>query len=170
MVTPGTPRLLQPEQISSPGTFAMKVVIPGVWLGIWAWCTTNLFSPHPTVWGSGDPPDWAKWVFVAGLFLGIWIFSRLAIPLKRITLHSDHLVVSNFLREIVIPMGDVLRVGVAPSWQINDTPVGFIELRRDSGFGTRLSFYPRSQDAYDFLNDVVTTWQAQHAPKSGNAP
>lgn len=143
--------------ISSVMTFPMKFLFPLVWGSGWCYGTVQLFRDPPGIsWqGGGVPPVWAKWVFAGCLVLGAVILGRAGAPLKRITIEQGHLVISNYLRQVVVPLRSISAVGLSTRWTVNDTPVGIIELRDPTDFGQRVTFYPRDESAYQELREAV---------------
>lgn len=160
-----------PTVISSPLTFVMKVLFPGVWLLLFGWATVHFMSGGTSIhWGGGvQPPWWAKWVFLLVLIAGSWIFGRTCIPLKKITLSGDHLLVSNFLQEIALPLEEVAEVGLVAGMRVNNSPVGYISLNREGRFGNELIFFPRSEKAYKLLQSAVDGSGASKARVSGQS-
>lgn len=159
-------RSAQPTVITSPMTFVMKVVFPAIWLSLFGWATVHFMSGGTSIrWGGGiQPPWWAKWVFLLVLMAGSWIIGRGCIPLKKITLAGDMLLVSNFLQEISLPLAEIAEVGLVSGMRVNDTPVGYLSLAREGRFGKELMFYPRSEQAFNLLRTAVDTRGAGKMP------
>lgn len=144
-------------RVSSGATFFMKVLFPLLWLGVFGWGTAEMFAHNPTIqWeGGGAPPAWAKWVFTGTLCFAAFFFGRYLMPIKRVELAGKELVISNYLREVRIPLTEVVRVGHSNNITLNDTPLGILELAQDHGFGTEVLFYPRSEESFNYLARLV---------------
>jgi hypothetical protein len=76
------------------------------------------------------------------------------IPLKRVVLEGDNLHVSNYLREITIPLADISSL-----WphrhQEDSSPFAIITLRAPSDFGQTIRFLLRSEEAYNALRSAL---------------
>jgi hypothetical protein len=143
--------------LSSALTIPMKFLFPLVWGGAWSWATAELFMDPPGIkWqGGGLPPVWAKWVFLGILAVSAVMLGKLCLPLKRIVLQGDHLLVSNYRQEIRVSLRQVADVGLVKGWSLNDTPVGYINFSQSTDFGPAVSFYPRSEEAFKLLQSAV---------------
>ena len=131
------------RRLSSAQTFLMKYVVPTVWLLAFTMGTVSLFltGGYSDPRGFPPPPE-MKWLFlgvtVAGGFFLYWFGTRL----KQVEIDEQWLYVSNFLREVRIPLLDVEEVS-ENRW-INTRPIT-VEFRRDTGFGTRIIFMPKTR-------------------------
>jgi hypothetical protein len=129
--------------ISSGQTFFMKFVFPAVWLTGFAAVTVALFTGGRITNPDGlPPPTEMKWLFfgatvIGGLFL-FWCCMRL----KRVELDDDSLHISNYLREVRVPLRDIEEI-TENRW-INIRPVT-LEFRRDTEFGPRITFMPKTR-------------------------
>ena len=92
--------------LSSRWTLLFKFGFPIIWGGLWSYATALLFvDPSSVTWhGGGEPPPWAKWLFLAFLVLGAVTCARVCLPLKRVMLDDESLVVSNYFRSIRVPL------------------------------------------------------------------
>ncbi|MEP6571741.1 MAG: hypothetical protein ABJD11_03565 [Gemmatimonadota bacterium] len=142
------------ESLSSSGTFLMKFLFPVVWLGGFGLGTLGLWTgtPHVRWEGQDTAPPWAKWIFLAGLFLGAWLIGRIAVPLKRVILSGDKLLISNYFSEVSVPLTSVLRVGLSRNESVNNTPLAFVELKEPCAFGSIVQFIPRSPEDLETLS------------------
>ena len=95
-----------PRVISAPDTFFAKVVLSAVLLIGVAWL---VWAIRREVVDPG--PDGVSAQTIATRLFGIvwatWILFRWFIPLKRVILSDTSLHVSNFLREVIVPLRDV---------------------------------------------------------------
>ena len=128
--------------LSSAQTFVMKFVFPIVWISGFGFGTLALWVGAingPT--SHGAPPE-MKWVF-----LGAWIAGTAFIlwgcaGLKRVRMDRDFLYVSNFRREIVVPLSSI--GSVTESRWISIHPVT-IHLRVPTEFGDKVTFMPTAR-------------------------
>lgn len=159
---------MQEMSISSAETFITKFVFPAGWLAGFGLATADLFSSAPRIhWeGGGTPPAWAKWAFLAAFVAGTYMLQRVAMPLKAIRLAGNRLIISNYVRRITVPLKDVARVGLIKDWTVNNRPVGIIEFRTPTPFGTSVTFYPRSEEAYGWLTRLIPEAVANDPPGS----
>jgi hypothetical protein len=127
--------------LSSGRTFVTKVVLPTVWLAGFAVATVLLLKTP----GLTDPdrsllPPEMKWLFLGGIMLGAWFLYWHCVRLKRVEIDEQWLYVSNFLREIRIPLGDIEEV-TENRW-VSTRPIT-VEFRRETEFGSSIIFMPR---------------------------
>ncbi len=100
-----TPDSLQ--TISAPYTFAFKFLFPTVWIAGFSLMTLSLFL-DPGSLGGHSPL--AKWVFLVGTVAGIALIRAAVVPLRRVRMDTKSLYVSNYHKEIVVPLADVVSV------------------------------------------------------------
>jgi hypothetical protein len=81
-----------------------------------------------------------KWLFLFAWLLGIATFSYIGFRLKRVRIDDEHLLISNYVREIRIPFRDLEEVTENRWW--NHHPVT-LHLRSESVFGTKIVFMPK---------------------------
>ena len=125
------------QTISSALTFAMKVVFPVVWIAIVGTLTVRLFLETGRVEGGagGSPSPAAAWIVLVTAVPG-----QDAKPTETAPeLDRKALYVSNFMKEVVVPLREVDRI-TENRW-VNIHPVT-IHFRRDRGFGSRIVFMP----------------------------
>ncbi|MET0463901.1 MAG: hypothetical protein ABW007_12140 [Chitinophagaceae bacterium] len=99
---------------------------------------------------------------VGGLLL-FGILAKLASRLKKVYLAEDTLYVSNYLRQIRIPLSEVASVEVSSIGGKQPMTVA-IRLRRPTEFGRRIVFIPRAFGclAQDVAAEVRAAVEAQH--------
>jgi len=128
--------------ISSAQTFFLKVVLPPLWIGTFAVVTLLFFVGAPGFREShGSPtPGWMKWLFLVVTVAGSGLIYWFCVRLKRVELDRNALYVSNYLKEIPIPLRDV--EGITENRWANPHPVT-VRFRRDTDFGTSIVFAPK---------------------------
>ena len=145
--------------LSSRWTPLFKFVFPVAWGGLFGYGTGLLFlNPSGVRWhGGGEPPSWAKWVFLAGLFLGGFLCARIA-KLKRVVLDEDSVVISNYLRRVRVPFKQIRAGGIEPDTAVevyggvgpigvrDRRPLVALEFSGRTPFGRSIEFIPRSQE------------------------
>jgi len=125
--------------LSSAQTFLVKFVFPTIWISMFGLGTLGLFLGVFRDCGDAAPPDWMRWQFLA-----IWIVGSAFIwwgcaRLKRVRTDGSAIYVSNYFREVRIPL-DAIRDVTENRW-INIHPVT-IHFRHDTPFGGRIVFMP----------------------------
>ena len=130
-----------PRTLSSAQTFFTKFIFPALWIGIFGMGTVVLFaterlSHHPGARAVAD----VKWLFLAVWIVGsafiYWACGRL----KRVRMDDSSLYISNYVREVRVPLLQV-RAVTENRW-INIHPVA-IEFRAATAFGDRVVFMPK---------------------------
>jgi hypothetical protein len=90
--------------------------------------------------GANPPPAPMKWIFLAMWVLGTALFLWLLAPLKKVRIDGTSLYVSNYRREITVPLSEI--ESVSENWWMNHHPVT-IHLRHETPFGRRITFIPQ---------------------------
>jgi hypothetical protein len=128
------------HQLSSSRTLVTKFVLPVVWLAGFGVATLLLFTTGGLSGPDGlPPPPEMKWLFVGAIGLGGWFLYWFCGRLKRVEIDEQWLYVSNFLREIRVPLADIEEV-TENRW-INIRPIT-VEFRRETEFGSSIIFMP----------------------------
>lgn len=117
----------------------MKFVSPVVWIGGFGFGTALLFRPSDAFGDRPPPPD-LKWIFLAGLIAGTVLIYWCGVRLMRVVMTDSALRISNYRREIVVPLSDVDEV-TENRW-VNVHPVTVQFIRR-TDFGHRVVFMPK---------------------------
>ena len=125
------------RRLSSLQTFLLKIVLPAVWIPLLGFFNLAAFAV-----GSNDPNAVPKWVL-----LGIWVASSAVVywngvRLKTVSVDDNFLYVSNYLKEISIPLSDIY--DVTENFWFNNHPVT-IHLRSPSEFGDKIVFIPTAR-------------------------
>ncbi len=125
----------EPRVISAKRTAFYKFVMPLLTVGVAIGIVTVALRAS-----TSSTPLFAK-VVVGGLIVAYLLGARRYADLKCVALLDDALAVSNFQREIVVPLRDVVRVRemTSRSWRTSDVIVA-IDLARDTDFGRRVTF------------------------------
>ena len=124
-----------PRVISAPDTFFAKVVLSaGLLIGVaWLGWAIRREVMHPG-------PDGVSASTIGNYLFGIvgatWFLFRWFIPLKRVILSDTSLHVSNFLREVVVPLRDVESVHQRKGTET----VIIVRFVRRTAFGRRIVF------------------------------
>lgn len=133
-----------PRTLSSAQTFPLKVVFPTLWIGALVAITLSLFLT-PAAWRGPDgrPPDPAlRWVLLFATVAGSAFIWWACIRLKRIRMDDKALYISNYSKEIVVPLANVAEV-TENRW-LNIHPVT-IAFHSDTEFGARVVFMPKAR-------------------------
>jgi hypothetical protein len=120
------------RDLSSRMTLFYKAFLPSVWIGVFAFATIQTFLGRDS-WES-------RWILLAITVGGTTVLYWLGMRLKRVRLDDDALLVSNYRREVRVPLREVERV--TGSVFLNPEIV-WLHFRRPTEFGTRIVFAPR---------------------------
>lgn len=159
--------------ISSSQTFWVKFFFPVLWIGVLVTVTLLLFlRPEPS---GPEEQSGVKWVFLVCTVSVIFLIYRVVIRLKRVRMSNQALYVSNYRREIRIPLEEVEEVAEI-RW-MSPHPVA-IKLRRETDFGREVLFMPKER-RFSFLSPhpvvgeilgAVAMVQAVRAGSTGALP
>jgi hypothetical protein len=120
--------------LSSAQTFWIKFVIPGLWTPLFG---AGMLALWPVA--RAKLPPYLPWFFLlawlAGIVFSVWIYAGL----KRVRMDQDTLYISNFLREIAVPLSEVDSV-TEKRW-IRSHPVTIV-LRHPTELGDKITFLP----------------------------
>ena len=133
-----------PRTISSAWTFPIKYVFPLLWIGGVGYALSLRMQPEAVASASapGIRPPGPPWAFFAVWLLCFTVVLWTVARLKRVRLESGALLVSNYLREIRVPLTQVMRI-TQNRW-LNGQPIT-IRFRVETPFGTRITFLPPSR-------------------------
>ena len=143
--------------LSSRWTPFWKFGFPLVWGSGWSYATAQLFTePSSVTWeGSGAPPVWAKWLFLAVLIFAGIFFRQFLMSLKKVVLEDDHLRISNYRREIRIPLSEIRAGGIDPNVAVainsDRRPLVFLHFAQETPFGKLIEFVPESPQSVSLL-------------------
>ncbi|HEX4993497.1 MAG TPA: hypothetical protein VFX87_00950 [Methylomirabilota bacterium] len=130
------------RRLSSALTFFWKVGVPLVWIPGIAACAVSAFFVTP-----GKPPDpeleSLQLSFLGVSLVGAPIFLWFAAGLKRVRREGTDLLVSNYWRELRIPVTEIKQV--YQSWAVMPWRV-VIEMRAPTELGETFIFVPRFRD------------------------
>src|SRR2546425_9541844 len=98
--------------LPSRETFVMKVVFPILWIGGFAAATVSLFSfPHSWPGAEGGAPDpEPQWTFLTITIVGALFIWWACVRLKRVRMDDHALYISNYEKEIAVPLANVAEV------------------------------------------------------------
>jgi len=124
--------------LSSKQTFWTKVIFPTLWIGGFAAGTLVMFLQPGQ--DSAAPPPPIKWIFLTATIAGAAFLYWTCMRLKQVRMDDQALYISNYLREIRVPLQQVEEVS-ENRW-VNIHPVT-IDLRDESELGRRIVFMPK---------------------------
>ncbi|MEO6690024.1 MAG: hypothetical protein ABIS07_01510 [Dokdonella sp.] len=133
---------METKFLSSAQTFIMKFVFPAIWISMFGAATLALWSGSMQARNGQNLPMEMKWVFLFGWIAGSAMILWFCAPLKRVRMDGAILHVSNYLREIAVPLTSIDRV--AENRWINIHPVT-IHFRRTTEFGDAIRFMPTAR-------------------------
>ncbi|MGP0092592.1 MAG: hypothetical protein ACLPKB_22015 [Xanthobacteraceae bacterium] len=127
--------------ISSGQTIFVKFIFPVIWIGGFGLGTLALWLAPMHARGGAPPPE-MKWVFLAVWTFGTAFILWLSAGLKRVCLDEATIYISNYVREISVPLN--LIEDVTENRWINIRPVT-IKFRHPTDFGDKVTFMPRTR-------------------------
>jgi hypothetical protein len=128
--------------LSSALTFLMKFVFPIVWISGFGLGTLALWAgAFNDSAGNGAPPE-MKWAFLAAWTAGTAFILWGCAGLKKVRMDQDSLYISNFRKEIVVPLSSI--GSVTENRWINIHPIT-IHFRAPTEFGNKVTFMPTSR-------------------------
>jgi hypothetical protein len=140
-------RRLREEHLSSPLTFVFKLIVPVVWPLL-----VGLLAARG-VDDQGGQPEWELFYAGGGWLTGMLIVWWTCVPLKVVRLRDgDTLMVSNYLREVGIP---VTRLLVATHLNLISLTIITLTFRDQTPFGREVRFIPA--DLKDALGRETTS-------------
>ena len=126
---------VSPRTLSSMQTFLMKVVFPILWIGGFGVGTVAM-------WFGASAPAFVRWQFlvmwIAGSAFILWSCGRL----KRVRIDREFLYVSNYRREITVPLSMI--EAVTENRWLNIHPVT-VRFRVPTEFGQTITFMPTAR-------------------------
>jgi hypothetical protein len=134
--------------LSSAWTFIEKIVFPVVWIGGFGLGTGALYIGK----GGAPPPPEMKKVFLGGWLLGSGFIYWFCVRLKRVRIDDEALYISNYLKEVRVPLRDIAEVS-ENRW-VNIHPVT-IEFRSDTEFGRSIMFMPQMRWSFGWSSHPV---------------
>jgi hypothetical protein len=145
--------LHQSQLISSQWTVIYKFILPTVWISGFGLGTLALFSSAFDV-GTVTPPYEVEWIFLGLWVLGTALFYRYCIPLKRVSIDGGELIVSNYAKEVRVPLSGIRRVSEGRFQSPRTIRVVF---DADSGLGTTIMFMPPMGFVWPWQEHPVAT-------------
>jgi hypothetical protein len=165
LVLLGVSTRVEAKTLSSAQTLFMKIIFPALWISGFGVGTLALWLGVMHGKNNAPPPDGMKWQFLV-----IWIVGTAFIlwgcsGLKRVRIDKNRLYVSNYIREIHVPLSDVRDV-TEVRW-INIHPVT-VYFRDTTEFGDKIKFMPKvrfllSWSSHPIVGELKSLARAQGA-------
>jgi hypothetical protein len=125
------------RRLSSLQTGLMKIIFPALWIPSWGFVVVMMFFG-----GVDDGDPFVKWFFLFAAVVGAAFICWSSIRLKEVSVDDNFLYVSNYLKEVSIPLSDIY--DVTENVWINIHPVT-IHLKSPSEFGYKITFMPKTR-------------------------
>ena len=119
----------------------MKFVVPALWIAGFGFGNAMLFRASER-FGNPPPPPEMKRHFLAGLLVGSIVMYWWCMRLMRVVMTDRELRISNYRREIVVPLSDVDEVTENRWVSVHPVTIQFV---RRTDFGHRIVFMPKSR-------------------------
>jgi hypothetical protein len=120
----------------------MKVLFPAIWIAGFGIGTLGIWLDMFHGQGGTLPPDPVKWLFLATWIAGTACILWVCAALKRVRVDARSLYLSNYLREITVPLTMIAEV--TEDWWINPHRVT-VHFRTTTEFGQRITFMPTTR-------------------------
>ena len=130
----------------------MKFVLPFLWIGGFGFGAAVFFRTGDAFGHRLPPPEIMRWVFLSVLLSGIISIYRWCLPLVQVVMTDRELRISNYRREIVVPLSDVDKV-TENRW-IGNYPVTVRFVRR-TDFGHSVVFMPEARSFAFFSSHPI---------------
>ena len=134
----------------------MKFVFPIGWISV-VGIITLLFwlkSIQDTVCRCNCPDPESKWLFLAFLIIGSAFTLWVGVGLKKVRIDQEFLYISNYRKEITVPL-NMVRLVTENRW-INIHPVT-IHFRAPTEFGEKVTFMPTARYGGFFRSHPVVS-------------
>ena len=131
---------ITPEDLSSDWTFIYKFLFAPLWIGGFGVGTVTMLlaSSHSNTRPGSPENPWAT--FLVLFLLGSVYLYWTCIRLKSVRMDSNFLYVSNYRKEIKIPLAQIARVS---EWRLDNTHPVFVHFSQPTEFGTSIVFMPK---------------------------
>jgi len=140
------------RDLSSSLTVWWKFIFPAIWISGFGAGTVGLWLGAFHGRNNEPPPDWMRWQFLAMWLAASTYLIWFARRLHRVSLHDDVLTVSNFFREISVPVTAASRVTQS---YMSNPPTISIHFDQPTALGRRIVFIPVGRAG--FLSEHPTT-------------
>ena len=147
------------RRISSHQTVLVKFILPPLWIGIWGFATLMTFA-------RGSHVETFKWILLGGWVAGTAFMYRTCIRLKEVSVDDGFLYVSNYVKEIVLPLSEIY--DVTENLWVNTHPVT-IHLKSPSEFGDKITFMPTTRPFAFFSSHPIVEELKELAKSSSMA-
>ena len=146
-------------RLSSLQTVLMKIVFPVIWIPVWGFGTLMMFLSS-----SENADASVKWIFLIGWASGCVFIFWSCIGLKEVSVDDNFLYVSNFLKEISIPLSEIY--DVTENVWLNSHPVT-IHLTSLTEFGDKIVFMPKTRfftffSSHPVVNELKELARSKH--------
>lgn len=126
--------------LSSEFTILLKFIFPTIWIpGFGLVALSTFWGGWRMNGGKSLPPEMMKWYFLVMWLLGSSLIWFTVMRLKRVRVDDQTLYVSNYFKEIQVPLAHVIEVAEY-TW-INPQMVT-VTLSQPTPFGRRIGFMP----------------------------
>lgn len=154
----------QRRRLSSLQTFIFKFLFPPLWIIGFGHGTVLMWQENPPV-----PDDWSfpispRWIFVIAWVFGSAMIGWMLLGLKRVATDGKQLWISNYLREIVVPLADVTEI---KEWRWTEPRLVTLHLRLDHGMGETMRFMARVRMFLFWRAHPDVTWLREVTRQAG---
>jgi len=123
-------------------TLLWKIVFPVFWISGFGYGTVGLWMGSLLEKDGTLPPAEMKWVALLWWVIGTPALLWSCVGLKHVRYDATHLYISNFLREIAVPLTQIVEVTESRMINFNNLKPVTIHFRDATAFGHRITFLP----------------------------
>ena len=120
----------------------MKIIFPVAWILLFGFATLNMWLGNFHSKGGASVPDFVKWQFLIMWVVATVLLIWSCVPLKKVRVDAHNIFISNFAKEIAVPLSDIRDV-TENRW-INIHPVT-IHFKQSTEFGAQITFMPTTR-------------------------
>ena len=131
---------LIPEDLSSDWTFIYKFLFAPLWIGGFGFGSIGMLIADIRSSHHNGPQDNPWFIFFIIFLFGATYLYWTCIRLKLVRIDSDFIYISNFRKEIKVPLYQIKKVS---EWRLDNSHPIFIYFTQTTEFGTSIVFMPK---------------------------
>lgn len=141
------------RMLSSKLTFTTKFIVPTIWTVAFGMLTAHAWLGRLHDKTGRTAPEFMQWLFLFVLVIGGAAIWRSCMRLKKVRLSSNDLLISNYRREITVPLANVNKVTLSKFTKGQPITIHF---KRPTDFGSRVTFMPATTIGWKSPEAIVS--------------
>jgi hypothetical protein len=134
------------RELSSAWTFFYKFVFPTIWIGGFALGTLVMFTAPASLQGGRDVRE-IRWLFADATVVGGTLIYWFCMRLKKVSLNTDTLILSNYRQRVEVPLRDVEAISGS---LLMSPELIWLRFRRPTSLGSKIVFMPKFRFSLGF--------------------